>query len=327
MTAGGGTGVVGWHASHELYPPGELLRLARRAEAAGFRAGMCSDHFHPWTPEQGQSGFAPAWLGAALQATALPFGSVCCPTGRYHPAVVAQAAATLAEMFPGRYWLAVGTGQYLNESVTGDRWPDKAERRETLREAADVIRALWAGETVTRRGRVTVEGAKLYSRPAAAPRLFGAAVSAETAEWVGAWADGLITVGHEPDGLREVIDAFRRGGGAGKPVVVQAAVGYDPDEERAWSDARARWPVAAVGQDELQDLPTPEAIGREATRVRPEHLRGKLRVSSDLGRHVEWLRADFALGVEAVYLHFVGRDPDRFLDVFGEKVLPAVGPG
>lgn len=139
---------VGWHASHELYPPGELLRLARRAEAAGFRAGMCSDHFHPWTPRQGESGFAFSWLGAALQATSLPFGSVCCPFGRYNPVVVAQAAATLAEMFPGRYWLAVGTGQALNESVTGGAWPEKVERWARLREPVDVIRALWAGETV-----------------------------------------------------------------------------------------------------------------------------------------------------------------------------------
>jgi coenzyme F420-dependent glucose-6-phosphate dehydrogenase len=314
--------VVGWHASHELYPPGELLRLARRAEAAGFRAGMCSDHFHPWTPRQGQSGFSFSWLGAALQATTLPFGSVCCPIGRYHPAVVAQAAATLAEMFPGRYWLAVGTGQALNESVTGDAWPAKPERRARLREAIDVIRALWAGETVARRGLVRVESAKLYTRPERPPLLFGAALTPETAEWVGSWADGLLTVGHEPDGLREVADAFRRGGGAGKPMVLQAAVGYAPDKDEAWRDAHVRWPVAGLGQDLLQDAPTPDLIAAEAAKVRIDDLRGKLRVSSDLARHADWIRGDFAAGFEAVYLHFVGRDPDRCIDAFAEKVLP-----
>jgi coenzyme F420-dependent glucose-6-phosphate dehydrogenase len=314
--------VVGWHASHELYPPSELLRLARRAEAAGFRAGMCSDHFHPWTPQQGQSGFAFSWLGAALQATSLPSGSVCCPIGRYHPAVVAQAAATLAEMFPGRYWLAVGTGQALNESVTGDSWPAKPERRARLREAVDVIRALWAGETVTHRGLVRVESAKLHTRPERTPLLFGAALTPETAEWVGSWADGLLTVGHQPDGLREVADAFRRGGGAGKPMALQAAVGYAPDEDEAWRDAHARWPVAGLGQDLLQDAPTPELIAGEAAKVRIDDLRGKLRVSSELARHVEWVRGDFAAGFDAVYLHFVGRDPDRFIDTFAEKVLP-----
>src|SRR4051812_20316938 len=160
---------------------------------------MCSDHFHPWTPGQGQSGYSFAWLGAALQATNLPMGTICCPFGRYHPAVVAQAAATLAEMFPGRFWLAVGTGQALNESITGEGWPDKAERRATLRESVDVIRALWAGETVTHRGRVRVESARLYTRPAAPPPLFGAATTPETAEWLGSWADGLLTVSAEPE--------------------------------------------------------------------------------------------------------------------------------
>jgi coenzyme F420-dependent glucose-6-phosphate dehydrogenase len=314
--------MIGWHASHELYPPGELLRLARQAEAAGFDAAMCSDHFHPWTPGQGESGFAFAWLGAALQATALPFGSVCCPFARYHPAVVAQAAATLGEMFPGRYWLAVGTGQALNEAITGDEWPAKPDRRAKLREAVDVIRALWAGETVTHRGRVTVESARLCSRPPRPPLLFGAAVTAETAEWVGGWADGLLTVGHQPDGLREVVEAFRRGGGEGKPMALQAAIGYAPDESQAWADAHARWPVAGVGQDLLQTLPTPERIARAAAGVGVDDLRGKLRVSSEPARHAEWIRADFAAGFEAVYLHFVGRDQDLFLDEFAEHVLP-----
>ncbi|VTS00668.1 -methylene tetrahydromethanopterin reductase : F420-dependent oxidoreductase, G6PDH family OS=Crinalium epipsammum PCC 9333 GN=Cri9333_4069 PE=4 SV=1: Bac_luciferase [Gemmata massiliana] len=314
---------VGWHASHELYPPGKLIRLARRAEGAGFRAAMCSDHFHPWTPQQGESGFAFSWLGAALQATRLPFGSVCCPFGRYHPAVVAQAAGTLAEMYPGRYWLALGTGQALNESITGGAWPAKPERRAYLREAVDVIRALWSGETVTHRGLVRVEGARLYTRPAAPPLLFGAALTAETAEWVGSWADGLLTVGHEPDRRRAVVDAFHRGGGEGKPMALQAAVGYAPDEGEAWGDARARWPVAGLGQDLLQDCPAPERIAAAAAAVRAEDLRGKLRVSSDPGRHVDWIRGDFAAGFGAVYLHFIGRGPDRFIDAFAEKVLPA----
>lgn len=317
-------GVVGWHASHELYPPSELLRLARRAEAAGFRAAMCSDHFHPWTVQQGQSGFAFGWLGAALASTGLSFGSVCCPTTRYHPAVVAQAAATLAEMFPGRYWVALGTGQYLNEHVTGGPWPEKPERRERLREAVDVIRRLWAGEEVTHRGRVVVDRASVYSRPAGPPKLYAAAITEETAEWAGGWADGLITVGAEPDGLRKVAEAFRRGGGRGKPMLLQAAVGYDPDEAAAWQAARDRWPVAALGPDELQDKTTAELTAASAG-VTADDLAGKLRVSSDPKRHVDWLRADFALGFEAVYLHFLGRDPERFIGTFAEQVLPAVG--
>lgn len=318
-------GVVGWHAAHELYPPGELLRLARRAEQAGFRAGMCSDHFNPWTPEQGNSGFAFAWLGAALQATSLEFGSVNCPLFRYHPAIVAQAAGTLTGMFPGRYWIAVGTGQALNESITGGDWPEKDERRAKLRVAVDLMRALWAGETVTLRGRVRVESAKLHSKPERPPLLIAAAQTNETAEWAGSWADGVITVGHEPDNLRKFIDAFRRGGGVGKPVYLQAGVGYHPDEATAWRDARDVWPVAACGLDDLQNLPTPEAFRDKTAGVTTDDLRGKLRVSSDLKKHIEWLRADFELGVERVHLHFVGRGPERFIDAFAEHVLPAFG--
>jgi G6PDH family F420-dependent oxidoreductase len=132
---------IGFHASHELFPPGELLRLVQAAEQAGFGAAMCSDHFHPWTERQGQSGHAWAWLGAVLQATSLPFGVVCAPGQRYHPAIIAQAAATLASMYPGRFWVAFGTGQNLNEHITGSPWPSKPERQERLLESVGVVRA------------------------------------------------------------------------------------------------------------------------------------------------------------------------------------------
>src|SRR3954454_11061193 len=149
--------LLGFHASHELYPPSALLRHVRRAEQAGFRAAMCSDHFHPWTPAQGQSGYSFAWLGAGVEAPSLQMGRISCPPFRNHPAIVAQAAATLAEMYPGRFWLALGTGQALNEHVTGRDWPPKPERQARVRDASDVIRALWAGEAVTRHGHVRVE--------------------------------------------------------------------------------------------------------------------------------------------------------------------------
>ena len=186
---------IGYHASHEQYSPGELLRLVQRADQAGFQSAMCSDHFHPWGENQGHSGFAWSWLGAALQATSLSFGVVTVPGGwRYNPAIIAQAAATLAEMFPGRFWIAPGSGELLNEGITGQRWPHKAERNARLREACDVIRALWKGEMVTHHGLVTVEAGKLYRLPKEPPKIVGAALSPETAEWMGEWADGLITV-------------------------------------------------------------------------------------------------------------------------------------
>src|SRR4051794_11216954 len=202
-------GRIGFHASHELFHPHRLLELASHADRLGFGAGMCSDHFHPWTEGQGHSGFAWAWLGSALQATRASFGTVCAPGQRYHPAIIAQASATLAAMYPGRFWLAVGTGQNLNEHITGGPWPEKERRQERLKAAVDVIRALWAGELVEAQTPwFRVDRAKLYSRPEQPPLLFGAALTAETAEWVGSWADGLIPVGGEPDQLRPLVEAF-----------------------------------------------------------------------------------------------------------------------
>lgn len=315
---------LGFHASHELFAPGELLRQVREAERAGFASAMCSDHFHPWTEHQGQSGLAWAWLGAALQATSLPFGVVSAPGQRYHPAVVAQGAATLAEMFPGRFWIALGTGQNLNEHITGDPWPAKPERRARLAEAVGVIRALWAGETVDHDGPwFRVRDARLYTRPETPPRLYGAAITPETAEWVGSWADGLITVGKAPDALLEVVDAFRRGGGDGKPMALQAAISFAADEDQALRAAHRRWPIAAVDLRKNQDLASPRDFDRETAGLRPEDLKGKLRISADVGRHVEWLMGDADLGFDEVYLHHVGPDPRAFLETFAARVLPA----
>ena len=288
---------------------------------------MCSDHFHPWTPQQGESGYSFAWLGAAMQATSLPMGTICCPCNRYHPAIVAQAAATLAQMFPDRFWLAIGTGQALNEHITGKDWPPKPERQALLRESADIIRSLWAGETVTHRGRITVREAKLYSRPDQPPQLFGAATTPETARWVGSWADGLLTVNQAGEQLRKIVDAFREGGGEGKPTFLQAMVGYDPDEHTAWQLAWKNWPIAVLDQNTVQDLPTPERMASATAGSSVEDIKGKLRVSSDLNQHVEWLQGDIEMGFERIFLYTISGNPERFIDVFGERVLPQLRTG
>src|SRR5690349_12275766 len=176
--------VYGFHASHEQIPPADLLDAVVRAEQAGFTAAMCSDHFSPWSVRQGESGFAWSWLGAALQATEqVPFGVVNAPGQRYHPAVVAQAIATLASMNPGRFWTALGTGEASNEHITGAGWPRKDVRSARLRECVDVIRALLRGEEVSHDGLVTVDRARLWTLPPEEPPLIGAACSAATAAW------------------------------------------------------------------------------------------------------------------------------------------------
>jgi alkanesulfonate monooxygenase SsuD/methylene tetrahydromethanopterin reductase-like flavin-dependent oxidoreductase (luciferase family) len=167
----------------------------------------------------------------------------------------------------------------------------------------------------------------LYTRPPKAPPLFGAAISAETARWVGSWADGLLTVGAEPEELGKVVDAFRSGGGEGKPMFLQAAVGYDPDEERAWHAACKRWPQAILDQGQLQGVETPEEFASLTAGVTRADLEGRLRVSSDLGRHSAWIQGDISLGFETIFLHNIGGSPEVFLDVFGTSVLPACRNG
>ena len=319
----------GFHASHEQLPPSALLRHVVAAEAAGFGAAMCSDHFAPWSAAQGQSGFAWSWLGAAMQATSLRFGVVNAPGQRYHPAIVAQAAATLAEMFPGRFWAALGTGEASNEHITGDRWPAKPARTARLAESVAVIRALLAGETVSHDGLVTVDRARLWTRPATPPPLLGAAVSEGTARWVGGWADGLITTYQPLDTLRRVIAAFREGGGDGKPVCVQVHLSWAEDEATALGVAHEQWRANVFPGPLAWELELPEQFDAAARHVEPDDVRSAVLVSADLGRHVAWLADLAALGVDEVYLHHVGQDPHQapFIDAFGAKVLPALATG
>ncbi|HEU4397750.1 MAG TPA: TIGR03885 family FMN-dependent LLM class oxidoreductase [Actinomycetota bacterium] len=314
--------IFGYHASHEQLPPSRLLSCVRLAEQAGFQAAMCSDHFAPWSAAQGHSGFAWSWLGAALQATGLPFGCVTAPGQRYHPAIVAQAAATLAEMFPGRFWMALGSGEALNEHITGTGWPVKHDRDARLLECVEIIRALLAGETVSHRGLVTVDRARLWSRPASPPPLLGAAVSAETAERVGGWADGLITVNQPADRLRRVVDAFRAGGGERKPISLQVHLAYAADEATALANAREQWAGGALDTSLSWELELPEQFEAATRHLRPDDVRGSVLVAADPRQLTESLAGYVELGFDAVYLHEVGRDQRRFIDMAGGEVLP-----
>ena len=316
--------IFGYHASHEQAPPSTLLSCVQLAEEAGFQAAMCSDHFAPWSTAQGHSGFAWSWLGAALQATSLSFGCVNAPGQRYHPAIVAQAAATLAEMFPGRFWVALGSGEALNEHITGTRWPPKQSRNARLLECVQVIRALLAGETVSHQGLVTVDRAMLWSRPASPPPLFGAAVTAETAGWVGGWADGLITVNQSADKLRRVVDAFRAGGGDGKPMSLQVHLAYAEAEATALANAHQQWGSNVLDSALCWELELPEQFEAATRHVRPDDVRDTVLISADPGQLTESLAAYAELGFDAIYLHEVGRDQRRFIDVVGAEVLPSL---
>ena len=314
--------VYGLHCSHEQIPPSRLLAHARDAEAAGFGAAMSSDHFSPWSERQGESGFSFAFLGAALATTSLSWGMVCAPGQRYHPAIVAQAIATLAEIAPGRLWVALGTGEASNEHITGAPWPSKAVRTARLGECVDVIRALLAGEVVDHDGLVRVDRAKLWTLPAEPPALVGAAVTEATARWCGGWADGLVTINQPRERLERIIAAFRAGGGEGKPVHLQVHLSWARTEQQALAIAYDQWRTNLFQPPLCWDLHTVEQFDEAARHVRPEDVRSGVLVSADLARHTAWLAelADFGFG--QIQLHHVGQDLGPFIDAFGVHVLP-----
>ena len=254
----------------------------------------------------------------------LPFGVVNAPGQRYHPVIVAQAIATLAEMFPGRFWAALGSGEAINEHVTGDPWMTKPLRDQRLLECVSVIRRLLRGEEVDHVGLVEVDRARVWSLPAKLPDLVGAAVSAATAKSVGSWADGLITVLQPTDDLKRVLGAFRGGGGeeAGLPPST-------PLMGRIRGRCPSRRPRAMGHQHLLRRRGMGAGDTRTVRRSRPvRSSRGRDRsvlVSCDLGRHAAWLTELCDLGFDGLYLHQIGPDQDRFVETFGAQVLDEVG--
>lgn len=313
---------LGYHASHEQFAPRELLDLVQRAEQAGFGGAMCSEHLFPWSRNQGHSGFAWSWLGAAMHATSLSMGLVTAPGYRYNPVITAHAAATLEQMFPARCWVALGSGEALNEHVTGERWPPKDERNARLRECAGVIRRLWSGERVTHRGLVTVVDAQLYSLPETPPRMVIAAITEQTARWAASWADGLITVSQSRDRMDRVLNAFRSNGGEGKPVLLQVKLSFAASDEEALAGAREQWATNTFASHVAADLALPEQFEELAALVPDEHLHAGIRISSDLERHIAELEQDMAMGYDEIYLHNVNRRQREFIDAFGSEVLP-----
>ncbi|QCB92284.1 TIGR03885 family FMN-dependent LLM class oxidoreductase [Cellulomonas shaoxiangyii] len=335
---------VGLHNSHEQIHPSALLAATQLAEQRGFDAAMCSDHWAPWSATQGHSGFAWTWLGAAMATTRLPFGVVNAPGQRYHPAIIAQAAATLSAMFPGRFWVALGSGENMNEHITGDGWPAKHVRDARLVECVAIIRALLDGEEVTHDGLVKVDRAQLWTLPDVKPLLIGPAVSAETAARHARWADGLVTVNQAPETLRALVDAYRDAGGRGE-ISLQVHVSYNPDADEAFRLAREQWAGNAVGPPVAWDLDTPEAFDAIAPKVSEDTIRQSVIVETDPARLADRVAALAEIGFDAVYLHQVATDavpsdekhPDAaptvtppassleaFVDVAAEHLLPVL---
>lgn len=317
--------LLGFHASHEQVHPAVLRDSAVQAEQAGFDAVMCSDHLAPWSGAQGHSGFTWTWLGAALQATErIPMGSFHAPGQRYHPVISAQAIATVAAMFPGRFpWVALGSGEAINEHVTGHAWLPKPLRMQRLRECVDVMRALWRGEEVDHRGLVTVDRARLWSLPEEAPRLVAGAISLETAAWAAEWADGLITVNQPPETLRRIVDAYRDAGGRGD-LHLQVHLAWAPNRDQALALAVDQWRSNCVPTSLSWELDTPEQFEAATRFVPPEEVENNVLVDDDPGRLAERVRELAAIGFEEVYLHHVGQEDDPFIAMAADRLLPEI---
>jgi G6PDH family F420-dependent oxidoreductase len=312
---------IGYALSSEEHAPNDLVRHARRAEEVGFNFALISDHFHPWMDAQGQSPFVWSVLGAIAHATErIPFGTgVTCPTIRYHPAIVAQAAATLGAMMPGRFFLGVGTGENLNEHITGERWPPHDARLAMLEEAVAIIRLLWQGGEQTYRGHhYTVENARIYTLPKQLPPIMVGASGPRAAESAGRIGDGLIGV--EPSA--ETVKQFVAAGGAGKPHYGQLTVCWAADEAQARKTAREYWATGALKGELSQELPTPSHFEQAAGMLGEDQVAESVICGPDPKRHIEAIQKYIDTGFDHVYVHQVGPDQEGFFQFYAQKILP-----
>src|SRR4051812_10902048 len=311
---------LGFALSSEDHPPNELVRQAQIAERAGFTFGLISDHFHPWVSDQGHSPFVWSTLGGIAQATeTIRIGpGVACPLIRIHPAIVAQSAATVAAMMPGRFFLGVGTGENLNEHITGARWPLAWERLEMLQEAVDVIRQLWTGEGITHRGEhYTLEQARIYTLPAELPPIYVAAAKPQAARLAGRIGDGLVTTA--PD--EELVQEFVESGGGGKLVIGQLHCAYDDDEDAGIERAHRLWPNAGLSGSGGQELPAPRDFEAAASNVTVQNIAEAVPAGRDPERYLKELRKFEQAGFTHVYIHQIGDNQDEFIEFARRELL------
>ena len=311
---------LGYTLSSEEHGPKELVRNARAAEEAGFAFATISDHFHPWVDAQGQSPFVWSVIGGVAEATErLRLGTgVTCPTIRVHPAIVAQAAATSAVMLDGRFFLGVGTGEELNEHVTGARWPGPQERLEMLEEAIEVMRLLWQGGYQSHYGKhYTVEQACIYTLPDEPPEIAVAASQPEAAQLAGRAGDFLITV--SPD--EELVQEFDDAGGKGKPRYGQLHVCYSESEEEARKTALEIWPNAALQGALSQELAITSHYEAAAVLATEDHIAEAVICGPDPEQHLQAIREYDDAGFTHVFVHQIGQEQESFLRFYAEQIL------
>jgi coenzyme F420-dependent glucose-6-phosphate dehydrogenase len=324
---------VGYAAMLEQFHPTEAVELTAYAEQRGFSGCMAADHFQPWVPQQGQSAFVWNVLAAVGERTTGDMGpGVVCPSFRWHPAMVAQAAATLEAMYPGRSWLGVGAGEALNEHVVGGYWPEAGERSRRMFEAVEVINRLFAAsledKDVKHSGEFfTMETTRLWTMPEQAPPILVATAGPVNAKRTGRFADGIITVGAPLEKIDMLFGKFAEGAReAGKdpdtmPKVLQLHLSWADTDEQALSNALTEWPNGGM-KFAKADIRSPHDFAAMAALVREEDFAGRMVVSSDPDEHRASIQRFVDLGFDRIYLHNVGRNQREWIDVFSEQVLP-----
>lgn len=320
---------IGYAAMFEQFAPNELLDWCQQAEGAGFGAIMTSDHFNPWTPQQGQSAFVWTWMGALGRVVSLPFITGVTPPGyRYHPAVLAQAAATTEAMYPGRFTLGLGAGEALNEHIVGGYWPEAPERVERLFESIEIIKKLFSGKPVKYSGKFyKLETVRLWTLPPTPPPIVVATSGPYVSNKTGKTCDGIMTVGAADEKIRMLMEKFEQGAAeVGRdpttmPRILQLHVSWATTDEQATENAVKEWPNGGMNFAKA-DIRDPEVFEAMAKMVRPEHFKGRVHISKDADFHVNLVQHFIDMGFNEIYVHNVGRNQSEFIKWYGQEVLP-----
>jgi coenzyme F420-dependent glucose-6-phosphate dehydrogenase len=313
---------LGYWLSGEEHPPRTLVENAVLAEQAGFDTAMLSDHIHPWVRAQGHAPFAWSVLGAIAQATStIRVGSGVAAPGRMHPVVLAHATATASVLFEGRFFLGIGSGERLNEHVTGERWPPAPERLQRLGEAVELMKQLLGGGMQSFRGtHFTATDVELFDRTLVAPNVIVAASGASGAELAGRVGDGLLSV--VPSA--ELVEAFEAAGGEGKPRIGQLHVCWASDVDEARDTVARWWPYGALSGAALTDLARPRDFEQVVDGLSDDVIVGDVVCGPDLDLHFRAIARFAAAGYDHVVVHQIGPDQRGFVDAYADDVLPCV---
>jgi coenzyme F420-dependent glucose-6-phosphate dehydrogenase len=324
---------IGYAAMCEQFAPAELLDFTVTAEQHGFSGAMVADHFQPWVPQQGQAPYVWNVMTAIGERTKGDVGpGVTCPSFRQHPAVIAQASATLEAMYPGRHWLGLGSGEALNEHILGQYWPEAPERIAMMFEAIEIINGLFDSGLKKKDWKYSgkyfkLESTRLWTMPDAPPPIYVATAGPITAKKTGRFCDGIITVGANAEKIQKVFAKFAEGAReAGKdpdamPKLLQLHLSWAPTDEEALANAVTEWPNGGM-KFPKQDIKSPLDFEQMAKLVRPEDFEGRMLITSDLDAHRAEIQRYVDMGFDRIYLHNVGRNQAEWAKVFGEQVLP-----